>query len=65
MDGEALTEAGRRLRADLEAETDALSAAPWEHLGPERTGRVVELGKRLSTALVAGGAYPAGVFAGR
>ncbi len=65
LDGEALTDAGRRLRADVEAATDALSAAPWEHLGPERTGRVVELGKRLSGAVAGNGAYPAGVFAAR
>jgi hypothetical protein len=65
LDGEALTDAGRRLRADVEAATDALSAAPWEHLGPERTGRVVELGKRLSAAVAGNGAYPAGVFAAR
>jgi hypothetical protein len=61
----ALTEAGQRLRAELEAETDALSTAPWLHLGPERTARVVALGKQLSGTVVAAGAYPAGVFAGR
>ncbi|SFT97482.1 hypothetical protein SAMN05660657_04355 [Geodermatophilus amargosae] len=65
LDGDRLTEAGQRLRADLETETDALATAPWAHLGPERTARVVELGKRLSATLVANGAYPAGVFAGR
>ncbi|MGY1669753.1 SCO6745 family protein [Geodermatophilus sp. SYSU D00710] len=65
LEGEALTDAGRALRAELEAETDALSAAPWVHLGPERTGRVVELGKRLSTTVVGNGAYPSGVLAGR
>jgi hypothetical protein len=65
VDGETLTDAGRQLRADVEAATDALSAAPWDHLGPERTGRVVELGKRLSAAIAGNGAYPTGVFAGR
>jgi hypothetical protein len=65
VEGDGLTDAGRQLRADLEAETDALSTAPWRHLGPERTGRVVELGKRLSSAVAGNGAYPAGVFAGR
>ncbi|MGY1730101.1 hypothetical protein ACI798_01175 [Geodermatophilus sp. SYSU D01045] len=65
LDGDRLTEAGQRLRADLEAETDALGTTPWAHLGPERTARVVELGKRLSATLVANGAYPSGVFAGR
>jgi len=60
-----LTDAGRALRAGIEAETDELSAAPWQHLGPERTARVVALGKQLSARLVAAGAYPAGTFAAR
>ncbi|MGY1703901.1 hypothetical protein ACI79C_04940 [Geodermatophilus sp. SYSU D00697] len=60
-----LTRAGRELRAAIEAETDELSAAPWQHLGPERTARVVALGKGLSARLVAAGAYPAGTFAAR
>jgi hypothetical protein len=61
----ALTPAGRQLRADVEAGTDALATGPWEHLGPERTARVTELGRELSGRLVAGGAYPSGVFADR
>jgi hypothetical protein len=61
----ALTDAGRELRATIEAETDELSAAPWRHLGAERTARVVELGRLLSGRLVAGGAYPSGTFAAR
>lgn len=61
----ALTDAGRALRGGVEAETDALSAAPWEHLGAERTARVVELGRDLAGRLVAGGAYPSGMFSGR
>jgi hypothetical protein len=65
LEGETLTDAGRRLRADVEAATDELSAAPWEHLGPARTARVVELGKRLSTTVVGNGAYPSGVLTGR
>jgi hypothetical protein len=60
-----LTPDGAALRARVEVETDELSAAPWAHLGPERTARVVELGKGLSARLVAAGAYPSGVLAGR
>src|SRR3712207_2033703 len=30
-----LTDEGRRLRAEVEAGTDELSAAPWVHLGAE------------------------------
>jgi hypothetical protein len=65
VDDAGLTVAGQELRARLEAATDAASAAPWEHLGPERTARVIDLGKTLSARLVANGAYPAGVFSGR
>src|SRR3954453_8042654 len=42
-DGQLSAE-GAALRARIEADTDELSAAAWEHLGPERTARVVELG---------------------
>lgn len=38
-----LTDDGRRLRADLEAQTDAAAAAPYEHLGDERTRRLINL----------------------
>ena len=58
----ALTEAGTRARAELEQETDALSAAPFEHLGAERTERVAELAGALTTRLVGNGAYPPGVL---
>jgi hypothetical protein len=60
-----LTADGASQRARLEAETDEMSAAPWQHLGPERTARVVELGRALSARLVAAGAYPSGTFAAR
>jgi hypothetical protein len=64
MAGEQLTEAGTALRAEIEAETDALGSAPWDHLGDDRTQRVIELGKGLSRLIVANGAFPAeGVFA--
>ncbi|WP_448625097.1 SCO6745 family protein [Geodermatophilus sp. URMC 64] len=60
-----LTPDGAALRAQIEVETDEMSAAPWEHLGAERTARVVDLGKALSARLVAAGAYPSGLLAGR
>jgi hypothetical protein len=63
MDDAGLTADGEALRARIEAETDALDSPPWEHLGAERTARVVELGKGLSRTLVANGAFGApGVF---
>ena len=52
------------LRQRLEDDTDALSAAPWQHLGAAATERVVELGKALSRRLVEGGAYANAGFAG-
>lgn len=58
-----LTAAGQQLRADMEAATDELAAAPWLNLGVERTQRLVELGKALSREVVGAGAFPPGVFA--
>ena len=64
MAADGLTAAGVAQRAEIEAETDALDAAPWEHLGPERTARLIELGKALTRTIIANGAFPAeGVFA--
>ena len=63
LDDGGLTANGAELRARIEAETDVLSADPWLLLGPERTARVVELGKALSRELVARGAFGAGIFA--
>lgn len=66
MDGDLLTTRGTAQRADVEAHTDELAAAPWQHLGPDRTRRLVELGKSLTRRIVANGAFPAtGVFAAR
>ncbi|MFI6938254.1 hypothetical protein ACIBI4_03180 [Streptomyces sp. NPDC050418] len=60
LDGEReLTEAGRELRAHLEAATDRLDAAPYEHLGAAGVERLTELaGGFVMTALTAG-AFPA------
>lgn len=63
-DGEGLTAEGHALRQRLEEETDLLSAAPFEHLGAEATGRVLELGKALSRRLVEAGAYASAGLAG-
>jgi hypothetical protein len=64
MAGDALTDAGVALRAELEAATDRLDTAAWTRIGEERTLRVIELGKALSRAALSAGAIPAGVFAG-
>jgi hypothetical protein len=65
IDAGGLTEDGQDLRRHMEVQTDALSADPWLFLGPERTGRVIELGRELSRRIVANGAYPDGLLAGR
>jgi hypothetical protein len=63
LDEAGLTEEGQLLRAHIEVQTDALSADPWLLLGPDRTARVVELGKALSRTVVGNGAFPREVFA--
>ena len=39
-EGGTATAAGRRLRAEVEAATDAAAAGPWRALGPDRTARL-------------------------
>jgi hypothetical protein len=65
VDDAGLTDEGKQVRARVEAATDAMSATPWEHLGPERTDRVVELAKGLARRMVAAGAFSNGGLAGR
>jgi len=65
LDGQgALTPAGHALRADVEDQTDRLAAAPWQHLGEQRTEDVIRIGKAMTRAVIAAGAFPReGVFA--
>src|SRR5687767_10877349 len=65
LDDAGLTDEGKALRARIEAATDAMAAPPWEHLGPERTARVMELAKGLARTMVAGGAFDTPVLSGR
>jgi hypothetical protein len=65
MDADGLTAKGVSLRERVEADTDRLDAAPWQRLGPERSERLIELGKGLSRVVSGNGAFPAGVFAAR
>jgi len=40
-----------------------MAAAPWEHLGDERTEEVVRIGKPMTRTVLKAGAIPrAGVF---
>ena len=62
----ALTEAGHALRAQVEEQTDQLASAPWEYLGDQRTEDVVRIGKAMTRAVLAAGAFPReGVFPAR
>jgi hypothetical protein len=57
------TPAGEELRAHVEEETDRLAAAPWQHLGDERTEEVVRIGQAMTRTAVKAGAFPReGVF---
>ena len=60
----SLTEDGTALRGAVEEATDTMSVQPFDHLGVERTERVVQLAKGMARTLVGNGAYPAGVLAG-
>ncbi|MFF8382722.1 SCO6745 family protein [Streptomyces kanasensis] len=53
-----LTEAGAALREEVEAHTDRLDAAPYEHLGAEGVARLTELARGFLTAAAAAGAFP-------
>lgn len=60
----AVTETGRRLRADLEDATDRASSTPFSVLEDGEVGRLTELGRALTRRALAAGAFPDGVFAG-
>jgi hypothetical protein len=65
LDGQgALTPAGQALRTHVEDQTDRLAATPWQHLGEQRTDDVIRIGKAMTRAVIAAGAFPReGVFA--
>jgi hypothetical protein len=53
-----LTEVGRARHQQVEDTTDALAGPPWEHLGPERTARLLELLTPLARAIADRGGVP-------
>jgi hypothetical protein len=57
LDGDRLTAAGRALRDEVEAHTDALADAPWSAVGDAGVERLVELAAPLVGAIVAGGGF--------
>lgn len=60
LDGKGeLTEAGVRLREELEEHTDRLDAAPYDHLGAAGVARLTDLGRGLLATAMGAGAFPA------
>lgn len=57
-DGGALTTVGRQHRDHVEQYTDELAAAPWAVLDEAQVASLGELGKELSSAIVAAGTFP-------
>jgi hypothetical protein len=57
-DSGAPTESGTEFRNAIEERTDELSAAPWRHVGPERTTRFRELMRPIARTIVEGQAIP-------
>ena len=55
LTGTGLTDAGRALRADLEATTDRLTEAPYRVLGEDGCARLAELTRPLSRTVVKAG----------
>lgn len=53
-----LTETGRAGQQAVEDRTDALAEAPWAHLGPERTARLLELLTPLARTVAERGGVP-------
>ncbi|UUU29252.1 hypothetical protein JIX56_04730 [Streptomyces sp. CA-210063] len=56
-----LTETGVAFRQQIEAATDRLDLAPYEHLGAAGVQRLTELMSGLVTVLLSAGAFPAGM----
>jgi hypothetical protein len=53
-----LTEEGRARHQQVEDTTDTLAAGPWEHLGPERTARLLEMLTPLARTITERGGVP-------
>jgi len=53
-----LTEAGRRLHAEIEDATDAAAAGPWHALGDAATTRLADLLAPLAAAVLDSGTLP-------
>jgi hypothetical protein len=56
-ESDALTDAGRTLRAQIEVTTDQLAVAPWRALGVEACDRLRSLVRPFSKTIVASGVF--------
>jgi hypothetical protein len=56
--GLSLTEEGARVRAEIEAETDALAAPPYAAIGADGCARLIELATPFAEAVKAAGILP-------
>ncbi|MHA6763744.1 SCO6745 family protein [Streptacidiphilus sp. PAMC 29251] len=57
------TPSGLDQRRQIEALTDTLGHAPYQHLGQPGVERLTEIANRLTRTALTNGAFPAGVFA--
>src|SRR5690606_30560183 len=57
-----ITDAGTRLREEVETDTDAMSMPPWAALGESATEQLLTSGRQLSRALAKAGAAPRELF---
>lgn len=57
-----LTQAGGVQRLEIEAQTNAMDAAPWRLIGADRTRRLIDAVKPLQRQLLGAGAFPSGTF---
>jgi len=62
VDDDGLTTAGRRLRSDVEARTDAAALEGWQHLGLDGTRRLARLARPWQQRVLASGELPHTLF---
>ena len=62
VDDDGLTAAGRQLRTDVEARTDAAALEGWQHLGVDGTRRLAQLARPWQKLVLASGELPHTLF---
>ncbi|MDA3649303.1 hypothetical protein LZ318_39560 [Saccharopolyspora indica] len=61
-DDGGISQVGVALREELEAETDAMSMAPWRALGEAKSAALIDNGRQLTRTLLKAGAVPRDLF---